>query len=117
MDIPIQNIYFLLCYAWDKLEEENVVDVDPAGITELVDLFARVLISGTNHLLKRGFDRNYVAHQEWTGRLRGRGDISAVAKTGRVTATLPCEFDELSYDVLHNQILKATIRRLSRTEM
>jgi 5-methylcytosine-specific restriction enzyme subunit McrC len=33
-----------------------------------------------------------------------------------LTATLPCEFDELSYDILHNQILKATIRRLIRTE-
>ena len=55
MEIPIQNIYFLLCYAWDKLDERDVVDVDPVGITELVDLFSRVLISGTNHLLKRGF--------------------------------------------------------------
>ena len=114
MDIPIQNIYFLLCYAWDKLEEKDVVDVDPAGITELVDLFARVLINGTNHLLKRGFDRNYVAHAEWTGRLRGKIKFEAVAKTGAITATLPCEFDELSYDVLHNQLLKATIQRLIR---
>jgi 5-methylcytosine-specific restriction enzyme subunit McrC len=114
MDIPIQNIYFLLCYAWDKLEEKDVVDVDPVGVTELVDLFARVLINGTNHLLKRGFDRNYVAHEEWTSRLRGKINFDTVAKTGAVTATLPCEFDELSYDVLHNQLLKATIRRLIR---
>ncbi len=116
MDIPIQNIYFLLCYAWDKLEEKELVDVDPIGITSLVDLFARVLVNGTNHLLKRGFDRNYVAHEKWTGRLKGKVRFDAVAKTGAVTATLPCEFDELSYDVLHNQILKATIRRLIRTD-
>ena len=50
MEIPIQNIYFLLCYAWDKLEERDLVDVDPVGITGLVDLFSRVLITGTNHL-------------------------------------------------------------------
>ena len=88
MEIPVQNIYFLLCYAWDKLEEQELVDVDPIGITELVDLLARVLINGTNHLIKRGFDRNYVAHDEWTGRLRGRIRFNAVAKTGAVTATL-----------------------------
>jgi len=103
-----------LCYAWDKLEEKDVVDVDPAGITELADLFARVLINGTNHLLKRGFDRNYVAHTEWTGRLRGKIKFEAIAKTGAITATLPCDFGELSYDVLHNQLLKATIHRLIR---
>lgn len=116
MDIPIQNIYFLLCYAWDKLDEKDVVDVDPVGISELVDLFARILRNGTYHLLKRGFDRNYVSHDEWTGRLRGKIKFDIVAKTGAVTATLPCEFDELSYDVLHNQLLKATIRRLIRTD-
>src|SRR5262245_55495172 len=114
MDIPIQNIYFLLCYAWDKLEERDVVDVDSVGVTELVDLFARVLINGTNHLLKRGFDRSYVAHAEWTGRLRGKIKFEAAAKTGAIRATLPCEFDELSYDVLHNQLLKATLHTLMR---
>ena len=94
-EIPIQNIYFLLCYAWDKLEERELVDVDPVGVTELVDLFSRVLISGTNHLLKRGFDRNYVLHEEQTARLKGKIRFEAVVKAGMPTATLPCEFDEL----------------------
>lgn len=116
MKIPIQNIYFLLCYAWDKLEERDLVDVDSVGITELVDLFSRVLISGTNHLLKRGFDRNYVPHEEWTSRLQGKIRFDVVVKTIAPTAKLPCEFDELSYDVVHNRILKATARRLIRTD-
>ena len=68
--IPIENIYFLLCYAWDKLAERDVVAVDAIDSTSLADLFARVLINGTNHLLKRGFDRGYVVEHEWTGRLR-----------------------------------------------
>ena len=116
MEIPIQNIYFLLCYAWDKLEERGLVDVDPVGVTELVDLFSRVLISSTNHLLKRGFDRNYVLHEEQTARLKGKIRFEAVVKAGMPTATLPCEFDELSYDVVHNRILKATARRLMRAD-
>ena len=33
-----------------------------------------------------------------------------------MTGRLPCDFDELSYNVLHNRILKATMRRLIRTE-
>ena len=116
MEIPIRNIYFLLCYAWDKLEERDVVDVDPVGITELVDLFSRVLISGTNHLLKRGFDRSYVPFEERTSRMRGKIRFDAVVNAGVPTATLPCEFDELSYNVVHNRILKATARRLMRTD-
>ena len=117
MDIPIQNIYYLLCYAWDKLDEKEVIDVDPIDATSLADLFARVLICGTNHLLKRGFDRGYMEQHEWTARLRGRICFQEAIRTNSMrTGTLPCSFDELSYDVLHNQILKATMKRLIRTQ-
>ena len=116
MTIPIENIYYLLCYAWDKLAEKDVVDVDAVDSASLADLFARVLISGTKHLLKRGFDRGYVPQHEWTPRPRGRIDFQQFARRGRtVAARLPCSFDDLSYDVLHNQILKATMVGLLRT--
>ena len=80
MNIPIENIYFLLCYAWDKLAEKEVVNVDPIESTSLADLFAKVLVSGTNHLVKRGFDRGYVTHSEWVTRLRGRIIFNEVAR-------------------------------------
>ncbi len=44
MQIPIQNIYYLLCYAWDSLEEKGRVSVDIDDTTQLLDLFAKVLI-------------------------------------------------------------------------
>lgn len=117
MKIPIQNIYYLLCYAWDKLTEHDVVAVEANDKTSLAALFARVLINGTNHLLKRGLDRSYVSRHEWTSRLRGRICFQDTVRRGAtVSEKLPCEFDEFSYDVLHNQILKATVRRLIRTE-
>jgi len=115
--IPIQNIYYLLCYAWDKLTEKDIVAVEPIDSTNLADLFARVLINGSHHLLKRGFDRGYVAQHEWTGRLRGRICFQeAIRRNAVATSRLPCDFDELSYNVLHNRILKATMRRLTRAE-
>ena len=45
MTIPITNIYYLLCYAWDRLDEKDVVDVHPEEEKDLADLFARVLVS------------------------------------------------------------------------
>ena len=116
MNIPIQNVYYLLCYAWDKLAEKEVVAVEGIDSTSLADLFARVLANGTNHLIKRGFDRGYVSQHELTSRLRGRICIhEAIRSNSTMTGRLPCDFDELSYNVLHNQILKATMRRLIRT--
>ena len=55
--IPIQNIYFLLCYAWNQLEEKDVVEINPEDSTALQDLFARVLAGGVQYLIRRGFDR------------------------------------------------------------
>lgn len=117
MEIPVANVYYLLCYAWDKLEEDRILKVDPTGSTSLVDLFARVLISGSDHVMKKGLDRGYVAHVEEIAAVRGRIQFQttlrrALLKSGRVC----CQFDELSYDVLHNQILKTTIGRLIKTD-
>jgi len=82
----------------------------------LADLFARVLIKGTYHLVRRGFDRGYVSQHEWTPRPRGRLCFQeAISRNLTRTGRLPCDYDELSYDVLHNQILKATMWRLIRT--
>ena len=72
MEIPVANIYYLLCYASNKLEESETIKVDPTQCTELVDLFARVLISGLDHLLKKGIDRGYVVHSEESRVLRGK---------------------------------------------
>lgn len=115
MKIPVLNIYYLLCYAWDRLAERDVVDVDTVDSPGLADLLARVLVNGTHHLIRRGFDRGYATQREWTSRPRGRIDFQQVAKQGRTAAArLPCSFDEFSHDVLHNQILKTTMVRLLR---
>lgn len=117
MEIPIQNIYYLLCYAWDKLEEKEIVDVDDMESTEILDLFCKVLIGGTTHLLKKGFDRNYITYQEDTGNIKGKIKFNESIKRNLMRhARLNCEFDDLSYNVPHNQILKATIIKLIKNK-
>jgi len=113
MTIPINNIYYLLCYAWKRLEEGRIVDVSGVSESELVNLFARILIGGTRHLLRRGLDRNYISKHETLSCLRGRVDFEESNKRMLLQqASAACVFDELSHDILHNQILRSTIRRL-----
>jgi 5-methylcytosine-specific restriction enzyme subunit McrC len=113
MTIPIENIYYLLCYSWNKLEEAEQIELQSKDFTELIDLFALVLKNGINHLLKKGFDKNYILHSEDTKRLRGKIDFGITIKKNLIKkARLHCHFDELSFDVLHNQIIKSTIRNL-----
>lgn len=111
--IPIQNIYYLLCYAWDRLDQGQLVDVSNIGSTELVDLFATVLVKGVDHIARRGLDKGYCTHRDELRGLRGRIDLLTSARRlllhhGRAV----CEFDELSANTLPNQIIKATLKRL-----
>jgi 5-methylcytosine-specific restriction enzyme subunit McrC len=113
MDIPIQNIYYLLSYAWNKLEERNIVSVEKIEGNRVLDLFARILSNGMRYVMRRGLDRGYIPHTELTGRLRGRIDfVTSLKPIILRSSTVCCEYDELSYDVLHNQIVRTTINRV-----
>jgi len=111
--IPIQNIYYLLSYAWNKLEERDIVEVHGIESSNLYDLFAKVLANGLNHLFKRGIGRDYVEESEDLRCLRGKLDFSETLKRNLfIKARAHCIHDEFSYNVLHNQILKSTLRQL-----
>lgn len=113
--IPIKNIYHLLCYAWDVLPPAGLVDITIADTKTPIDLFAQVLVNGTRHLLRRGIEQGYQLHTEEMATIRGRCLFAHSARRmllqqGRAL----CEFDDLSPNTLPNQILKATLFRLSR---
>ena len=114
--IPVQNIYYLLIYAWSKLSEGEVTDVSDLESSELVDLFASVLNSGIKHLLRRGLDQSYISHEEEIAGVRGRINIGiSVRRMLLPHGRAFCEFDELSVDTLPNQILLSTVRRLLKS--
>lgn len=115
MKIPIQNIYYLLCYAWDKLQEGQIVSVSPEDCQTTAELLARVLDSGVTHLLKRGLDRDYISEEVETSSLRGKFDVTTTIKQNLIRkCQVHCVVDSFSYDVPHNRIIKATLRNLLR---
>ena len=115
--IPIRNIYYLFCYAWRQFDQAEALNVDAEESPDLPNLLAKVLIQGTKSLLRRGLDRNYKTQSEQLATIRGRIDLSnTIQLQARNLRRVQCEFDEFSHNVLHNQILKATLRRLSRAQ-
>ncbi|AKB73968.1 McrBC 5-methylcytosine restriction system component [Methanosarcina lacustris Z-7289] len=117
MQIPIQNIYYLLCYAWDKLDESDIVDVKAISTTELINLFAKILINGTAYLLKHGLDRYYVENEHIVNGIKGKLNLSASIKQNTLPSNKTiCLYDEFDYNILHNQILKTTISKLLKVK-
>lgn len=117
MNIPIENIYFLLCYAWNKLDEKDRVNVSIDDKTELLDLFAKVLINSTKILLKRGIDKSYIDHTEEIAGVKGKIQISETLKSNLLFKQKTiCTYDEFSINILSNRILLSTFYRLTRTK-
>ena len=116
--IPITNIYYLLCYAWDVLEEKDALaDVDTLDSTDLIDLFARVLVNGTRRLLRRGLDRGYLPREDEILGVRGKLLVTQTLRHNLLRhGRTACAWDELEYDTLPNRILKTTLQRLHDAE-
>lgn len=116
MAIPIENIYYLLCYAWNKLDEKDRVAVSADDFSELLDLLAKVLINSTRILLKRGIDRSYIDVTERFVGIKGKLELSQTVKSQLLLKQQTiCSFDEFSADILTNQILVTTLHRLVKT--
>lgn len=114
--IPIANVYYLLCYAWDHIEESDVVRLDEVGELERVyDLLGKVLAEGTFRLIRRGIDRGYRDVREDIAGIRGKVDVGETVKRAlRSQGRVACTFEEMSHDVLHNRILRSTLKTLMR---
>jgi len=57
--IPVRNVWYMLLYAWDLAQFRDQVQMVPEDSPELLDLLARVLVSVTRGLLRRGLYRDY----------------------------------------------------------
>ena len=117
MSIPVRNIFYLLSYAWNKLDEAHQVEVNIDDYDDSINLFARVLISGINRLFKKGLDREYVEVTEDYLGIKGKINFkNSINKQLFRHGKANCTFDNFSRNVLHNQILKSTLCLLLRID-
>ncbi|MCF7802701.1 MAG: hypothetical protein K9N46_05535 [Candidatus Marinimicrobia bacterium] len=115
--IPIENIYYLLSYAWDKLDEAELIGINPDDFEDVANLLGKVLANGCTRLFKMGLYRNYHEIEEEIPGIRGRLLIDeSLRKLSFQNKKAWCRHDELDHNVLPNKILKATVLRLLQTE-
>jgi 5-methylcytosine-specific restriction enzyme subunit McrC len=115
--IPIRNVYYLFLYAWNRLPEGRVIDISGLASPDLPNLLCKVLIEGFRQLQRRGIDRHYVECEEDLSCPRGRVRLSDTLARGLLgRARVACTTDDLSRDVLHNQIIKSTLLKLGKTD-
>ena len=114
-EIPIKNIYYMLSYAYTNLKIDNNIENESESFKNIYELLSRVLISGVNNLIKRGFYKEYITKDEDTNYIRGKINITvSIKRQTQIYKKLNCLYDEFSEDVLFNSIIKTTINNLIR---
>ena len=117
MEIPILNVYYLLSYAWNKLDEAEPRSVGQIDNKNIINLFSKILANRTSYLLSRGLDRGYIEFNDIGSVVRGKINISDTYLNNLLSVgKVDCTYDELSHNVVHNQILKSTLRTLLNSD-
>ena len=99
--IPIKNLYYMLSYAFQLLNEQGYKNLATEEFKNAGDLCAAILIRGISYQLKRGLGREYISEtdtisetQQWS---EDRKQPSVVLL--RMTTTEEEALNELLYEV------------------
>ncbi|MCD8027381.1 MAG: 5-methylcytosine-specific restriction endonuclease system specificity protein McrC [Erysipelotrichaceae bacterium] len=116
--IRIQNIYYMLAYAFSVLKEQGYSDCAIEEFDNTADLMSEILIKGISIQLKRGLNHEYIHIQESVLSPRGKIDITqSVKNQTMMNHQLICDYDEYSTNSYMNQILKTTMLLLLKCDI
>ncbi len=116
-NIFIQNVYYMLAYAFQELKQNNFKKIESEEFENIHQLLAEILIRGVSCQLKQGLHKEYIQIEEPLMTVKGWINISGTI-TERIQRRLEviCEHDEFSVDCRFNRIIKSTLTLLLRTD-
>ena len=116
--IRIQNIYYMLAYAFQVLNEQGYRNIATKDFDNTAELCAAILVRGISMQIKRGLGKEYIPRTEALSSLRGKIDISETIKTQALQRKqMVCSYDEFSVNSYMNRIIKSTMLLLLRTDI
>ena len=116
--IRIQNIYYMLAYAFQVLNEQGYRKIATEEFENTAELCAAILVKGINKQVKRGLGKEYVERSEALSSLRGKIDVSESFKTQTfLKKQMVCGYDDFSVDSQMNRIIKSTVLLLLKSDI
>ena len=116
--IKIQNIYYMLTYAFQILKEQGYASCATEEFENTADLLSAILVKGVTIQIKRGLNRTYTERTEPLSCLRGKIDVTeSIRQQTIIKQQLVCTYDEFSPDSYMNRIIKTTMELLLRYDI
>ena len=116
--IRIQNIYYMLAYAFQVLNEQGYKNIATEVFDNTAELCAAILARGISTQVKRGLGKEYIPQTEALSSLRGKLDISESIKTQTfLKKQMICLYDDFSVNSVMNRIIKSTVLLLLKGDI
>lgn len=116
--IPIQNIYYMLSYAFKVLNEQGYKNMAVEKFDNTAELMAAILSKGIATQIKRGLGKEYILETEELSSLRGKMSITESIKTQTMLKKrMICTYDEFSVNGMMNRIIKSTVELLLKSDI
>ena len=116
--IRIQNIYYMLSYAFQILTEEGYKSVSTEEFDNVAELCSAILIKGVSSQVKRGLAKDYISRREPLSALRGKVDITAsIKEQTMIQNRLVCSYDDFSVNSYMNRIIRTTMEILVKNNI
>lgn len=116
--IPIQNVYYMLAYAFRVLNEQGYKNLATEQFSNTAELMAAILAKGISNQIKRGLWKEYTLQTEALSSLRGKLDITESIKTQTMLKKqMICTYDEFSVNGMVNRIIKSTVELLLKSDI
>ncbi|WAI93696.1 5-methylcytosine-specific restriction endonuclease system specificity protein McrC [Streptococcus dysgalactiae] len=116
--IAIQNIYYMLSYAFRVLNAQGYRKVATEEFSNISELMAAILAKGISIQLKRGLGKEYILQLDELSSLRGKIDIADSIKTqAMIKKKLVCNYDDFSVNTTMNRIIKSTAELLLKADI
>ena len=116
--IRIQNIYYMLAYAFQVLHEQGYKDVAAENFENAAELLSAILCRGVSIQIKRGLGKQYITIEDALTAPRGKIEIGESIKTQAIRKKrLVCSYDEFSVNAYTNRIIKTTMELMLRADI
>ncbi len=116
--IPVQNIYYMLSYAFKILNEQGYKSVKTEQFHNVAEMCAAILSKGISFQIKRGLGREYISETEELSSPRGKLSISEFIKSQSIQRKkLVCDYDDFSTNSYMNRIIKSTMLVLLKAKI
>lgn len=118
VDNKIKNIYYMLCYSFNKdlLTEKSISDVSDESFDNIYNLFSMILCLMLKKQIKKGMHRDYIRESDELNTVKGKINLTeTINKNSLLKKRVVCNYDEFSENNLFNKIIKTTANYLIRS--